>query len=148
MELEETSGPSRIFLASLGVVALLLVSLVAVVLVFRLQPEIAPTCSGSCSVIAGTVVTMPAGVGKNNLLNFAPDTIIVYLGVNNTVTWQNLDTDKHTVTAVNGNFSSGIIEPGKTWNYTFTTLGDFPYFCQIHSWMKGTVIVKQLPPGE
>jgi len=91
---------------------------------------------------------MPAGVGGNNLLNFAPDTIVVYIGINNTVTWQNLDTADHTVTAVNGNFSSGIISPGMIWNYTFTTPGDYPYYCQFHNWMKGTVIVKQLPAGE
>jgi len=148
MEVEEPPRPSRLFLVSLGVIAILLVSLVATVLVFRLQPQIASTCTGSCAVLAGTVVTMPSGVGSNTLLNFAPDTITVYININNTVIWQNLDKVAHTVTAVDNSFNSGLIEPGKTWNYTFTTPGNYSYYCEIHpAWMRGEVIVKQLAPG-
>jgi len=91
---------------------------------------------------------MPSGVGDNEQLNFAPDTITVYININNTVTWQNLDKANHTVTAVDGSFSSGIIKPGETWNYTFTSPGNYSYFCEIHpAWMKGKVIVKALAPG-
>ncbi len=147
MEIEEPPRPSRIFLVSLGVISILLVGLVASELVFRLQPGIGSTCTGSCTVLVGTVVTMPSGVGSNPQLSFAPDSITVVIGINNTVTWENLDSTQHTVTAVDGSFNSGSIAPGATWNYTFTSPGTFSYYCQFHNWMKGTVVVKQLAPG-
>jgi len=147
MEVEGRPKPSKMFLASLGIVAILLVSLVATVLVFRLQASIAPTCVGSCMVVAGVDVTMPAGVGSSSALNFSPSTITVYIGLNNTVIWQNLDSATHTVTGLNSSLSSGNIEPGKIFNYTFTAAGTYTYHCIYHGWMMGKVIVKQLPPG-
>jgi Copper binding proteins, plastocyanin/azurin family len=45
-------------------------------------------------------------------------------------------------------FDSGLTPPnaltttGKTFQHTFTTAGTFPYFCQVHPGMAGTVIVK------
>jgi len=147
MEIEEQPKPSRIFLVSLGIISIVLVGLVASELVFRLQPGLGSVCTGNCSIPVGTVVTMPSGVGGNQQLNFAPDTITVVIGINNTVTWKNLDTSPHTVTAVGGAFNSGSIAIGGTWNYTFSTPGTYSYYCQFHNWMKGTVVVKQLAPG-
>ncbi len=147
MEVEGPPKASRAVLLSLGIGMILLVALVASVLVLRLQPGIGSTCTGSCTVIAGTVVTMPSGVGENSQLNFSPDKITVVIGVNNTVTFQNLDSANHTVTSLTNIFNSGIIEPGKTWNYTFTTAGNYTYHCLIHPWMQGEVVVKQNAPG-
>ncbi|MDG6991208.1 MAG: copper oxidase, partial [Nitrososphaerota archaeon] len=48
----------------------------------------------------------------------------------------------HTVTSVNGTFSSGNIAPGQIWTYTFTKPGTYEYFCTYHLWMGGEVIVK------
>ncbi|MHB8603097.1 MAG: cupredoxin domain-containing protein [Nitrosotalea sp.] len=58
-----------------------------------------------------------------------------------TVTWTNNDSIVHTVTDVNGSFDSGLIQPDATWQYTFNTKGTINYFCTIHPWMKGEVIV-------
>jgi len=96
----------------------------------------------AASVPSGVIVTLPAGVGSSNSLNYSPASITVVIGVNNTVTWVNKDQAIHTVTATDNSFSSGNILPGATFTYTFTTPGTFTYSCIYHSWMRGTVVVK------
>jgi plastocyanin len=73
---------------------------------------------------------------------FSPPTIVVVIGVNNTITWTNSDPAIHTVTATDHSFDSGNISPSNTYTRTFTTPGTFSYFCTIHTYMKGTIVVK------
>jgi hypothetical protein len=73
---------------------------------------------------------------------FIPSTIVVVLGVNNTVVWTNTDTVQHTVTSDDGKFDSGLFGQGQSWNYTFTKPGTYPYHCIPHPFMRGTVIVQ------
>lgn len=72
-------------------------------------------------------------------LSFNPKTIAVQTGT--TVTWSNSDTLTHTVTASNGAFDSGRLDPGKNFGYTFNSPGTYDYACTIHPTMKGQVIV-------
>lgn len=64
-----------------------------------------------------------------------------------TVVWENADTAAHTVTSgipdsgSNGLFDSGLIGPGKSFQYQFTEGGDYEYFCVVHPWMTGVVTV-------
>ena len=96
-----------------------------------------------------TAATGAVGVSINpgSALNttstyFSPSTITVVIGVNNTVVWTNNDNVEHTVTATDNSFDSGLIEPGQSFSYTFTAPGTYNYYCTIHPWMRGTVIVK------
>ena len=90
-----------------------------------------------------TVVSIPAGASTLNFPNgFQPATITVVVGVNNTVGWQNLDSAVHSAHSDQGLFFSGDIPPGYTNYYTFTKIANYPYHCNQHSWMAGTVIVK------
>lgn len=63
--------------------------------------------------------------------------------VGTTIEWTNNDPMPHTVTAVNGTFNSGLINPGKTYRRTFTRPGTFDFFCTPHPFMKGTVLVRE-----
>ena len=72
---------------------------------------------------------------------YDPDNITVVIGVNNTVIWTNNDNEPHTVTATNGNFDSGNMNPGGTFTYTFRTPGSYIYTCTYHPWMRGYVTV-------
>lgn len=90
----------------------------------------------------GVIVTIPAGVGSSNSLNYAPASITVVIGVNNTVTWVNRDQSIHTVTATDKSFDSGNILTGGSFTFKFDTPGTYTYACIYHSWMKGTVVVK------
>lgn len=59
-----------------------------------------------------------------------------------TVEWSNKDPLPHTVTAANGSFNSGLIQPGKTFRHTFTREGTYNVYCMPHPFMKGTIVVK------
>lgn len=72
---------------------------------------------------------------------YSPPTITVVIGKNNTVTWVNNDIAPHTVTADDGSFNSGNMNPGDTWTHVFTTPGTYTYHCIYHPWMHGTIIV-------
>jgi plastocyanin len=90
----------------------------------------------------GAQVSILPNAGTNETSpGYSPDTIHVVIGVNNTVTWTNNDQVTHTVTAIDGSFDSGLMQPGQIFVHTFTAPGNYTYHCQIHPWMNGTVIV-------
>lgn len=66
---------------------------------------------------------------------------VIEVKVGDTVTWTNDDTTAHTVTAEDGSFDSGLMNPGGSWSHTFTEAGEFEYFCTPHPWMRARVIV-------
>ncbi len=73
---------------------------------------------------------------------------VVEIGVGGTVTWTNDDTAAHTVTSgtaadgPDGTFDSSIVMAGKTFEHTFDEAGEYDYFCIVHPWMTGKVIVE------
>jgi plastocyanin len=71
---------------------------------------------------------------------FHPPTLEVATGT--TVTWTNDDPAPHTVSAREGAFGSGQLEPGDTFDATIDQPGTFEYLCQIHPQMTGTVVVR------
>jgi plastocyanin len=70
---------------------------------------------------------------------YGPDPVTVQVG--GKVIWQNEDTAPHTATADDGSFDTGTLERGKIKSETFKQAGTFPYFCEIHPTMHGTVEV-------
>ena len=81
---------------------------------------------------------------------FVPSTVTIDVG--GTVTWRNTDlTFGHTVASgvlidggPDGKFSSGVIQPFFSFSYTFEEAGEYPYFCLVHPWMEGLVIVQEV----
>ena len=63
------------------------------------------------------------------------------------VRWENADTAAHTVTSGpvkeghDGLFDSGLFPPGQAFQYQFTEVGTYEYFCLVHPWMTGVVTV-------
>jgi plastocyanin len=73
-------------------------------------------------------------------MKFDPASITVAAG--DTVQWTNKMPMAHTVTPDGGEFpSSGHIASNKTFSQLFDTAGTVAYHCEIHPFMKGTVIV-------
>jgi plastocyanin len=70
---------------------------------------------------------------------FTPGSLTVHVG--DTVTWTNNGPSQHTATANNGSFNTGLLHKGASGSHTFTTAGTFTYFCQVHPFMKGTIVV-------
>ena len=80
--------------------------------------------------------------------HFDPEVERAILNLNNRIIWRNEDNMTHTVTSdakysnpYSGKFDSGFIEPGHSYEYTFTRDGKYPYHCEIHPFMRGTVII-------
>lgn len=75
---------------------------------------------------------------------FSPSTLTVRAG--QMVEFSNRDDDAHTVTAVDGSFDSKGLDTNGTWRHTFAHPGTYAYFCELHPFMKGTIVVKAVVP--
>ena len=84
----------------------------------------------------GTVVRIVDDAESNS---YSPNPIEVKVG--QTITWVNDDSTIHTVTSNDGTFDSDILQRGETFNHTFDRQGAYPYFCNLHAAMVGTVSV-------
>ncbi len=101
----------------------------------------------ACSSSAGTTPTItdpPQGGDGTEIIidnfEFTPNLLDVKVG--DTVTWVNQQDVAHTSTSnVEGGWSSGLIEPGESFSFTFTEAGQFPYICTIHPSMIGAINV-------
>jgi len=100
------------------------------------------TGSNTTSANAVHVSIIPGSGANESNPGYSPSTITVVIGVNNTVSWTNNDSVPHTVTADDGRFSSGNMNPGDSFAWTFTAPGTYAYHCSYHPWMKATVVVK------
>ncbi|HVX02692.1 MAG TPA: hypothetical protein VHA09_06025, partial [Nitrososphaera sp.] len=59
----------------------------------------------------------------------------------NRITWENHDFIPHTATASDGSFDSGPIGIGKSFSTISTEKGIVPYYCKIHPWMQGIIVL-------
>lgn len=75
-----------------------------------------------------------------------PKTIMVILGVNNTVTWTNNDDTAHSVSPDHESEyfqgSNGVLKPGESHTFTFTKRGLYNYHGVPGPWLTGSVIVR------
>ena len=65
----------------------------------------------------------------------------ITLRVGDTVRWTNQDAAAHTATANSGQFNSGNLARGTSYQFTFTQAGTYSYFCARHAEMTGTIRV-------
>ena len=84
----------------------------------------------------GTIARIVDDAGSNS---YTPNPIEVNVG--QTTTWINDDSVIHTVTSTDGIFDSDILQRGQTFSYTFDRVGEYPYYCNVHPDMVGTVSV-------
>lgn len=76
----------------------------------------------------------------------------IHILIGDSVSWENADTAAHTITSgispvlegdgFDGNFDSGLFGPGSSFKQTFSEVGTIPYFCLVHPWMTGIVVVE------
>lgn len=66
---------------------------------------------------------------------------LVEIGVGEYVTWSNAGLDAHDVTTDDQLLASGPLLPGEGFSFYFELPGEFSYFCSLHPWMLGKVIV-------
>ena len=117
------------------------------------NPATTTTPAGTSNATAGppgAPLTILAGASVQGSPNFDPDTITVKKGDKITVT--NKDTLPHTVTSGTGptdpnnakQFDTSIIEAGATADIETTSLtaGSYPFFCSVHPYMTGKLVVQ------
>jgi len=100
------------------------------------------------NTLADNNVTIVAGSSSPKNENyFVPP--ILHTSKGAIVTWTNEDSALHTVVSrahAAGSsfpeFDSEYIGPNDTFKYTFSTAGTFDYYCVLHPFMKGKVIVR------
>jgi plastocyanin len=98
---------------------------------------------------AQVVMSLGSGSGQDCVAAkncFNPSTVNISPG--DTVTWANNDKVGHTATSgkpsdnVTGTvWDSSLIKAGGTYSFTFQNAGDYKYFCMVHPWMTGEVMV-------
>ena len=70
---------------------------------------------------------------------FEPAQLTVKVG--QTVTWTNRDDIPHTVVCA-GKFRSKTMDTDGTYSFTFTSAGEYKYFCSLHPHMTGVIKVE------
>ena len=76
---------------------------------------------------------------------YLPHTVTINVG--DTVLWENPDPVAHTVTSItdgapDGMFESGLFLTDTTFEVNFDEPGTYDYFCIVHPWMVGAIIVE------
>ena len=94
-------------------------------------------------VIMPTKVSRPGCEETNRC--YVPSSITI--NPDKQVTWVNEDSAFHSVTsgfydAPTNLFDSGYLDPFESFTVTFEESGTYDYFCTLHPWMNGQVIVE------
>ena len=100
------------------------------------------TTTAPRSTTTGPTTTVPGQVDIVEY-DFTPGTITVKVGER--VTWLNRDSVDHWVISAPGTpqpFDLGRQGSAASASHTFDTKGTYPYFCNLHNYMKGEVIVQ------
>ena len=102
------------------------------------------------SQVSAEIVSIPEGSGAPGCEEtdecYIPATLNISAGT--TVIWENNDAAAHLATSgtpdggPDGIFDSGMIMGGATYEYEFSETGEFVYYCLVHPWMVGTVVVE------
>ena len=99
-------------------------------------------------VVKGDVI-MPTKVSRPGCevqdICYIPSSIVIEKGKQ--VTWVNQDSAFHSVTSgfydePTELFDSGHLDPFESFSLTFDESGTYDYFCTLHPWMQGQVIVE------
>ncbi len=100
-----------------------------------------PGASGADPAPAGPSQDVPTNTIVIKNFVFVPAAITVAPGT--VVMVDNQDTAPHTVTAEDQGFDTGNLDGNQRGSVTAPDQpGEYPYICDIHQYMKGTLIVK------
>ncbi|HEY1655260.1 MAG TPA: cupredoxin family copper-binding protein [Candidatus Tumulicola sp.] len=83
-----------------------------------------------------------AAIPTIHVKGFAYVPAVLTVSAGTTVRFVNDDSEAHTVTADDKSFDSAGLDTGDTWTCRFAAAGKFSYFCQLHPYMRGTIVVR------
>jgi plastocyanin len=117
---------------------------VSTLLVVFAVPLIAVLAVVATRVLAGPSEVSAAAPGANAVViknfAFAPDTVTVAKGTAIRVT--NEDGATHTFSAKDGSFTTGDLGGGTHKTVKVEQAGTFDFYCKIHTYMTGTLVVR------
>ena len=88
----------------------------------------------------GSTLVVMIITNSDGSYSFSPAKLTINVGT--TVIWKDVSSAPHTVTSDDGTtFDSGTVPVGGSFHFTFKTSGSFSYHCNIHPYMKATIIV-------
>ena len=93
----------------------------------------------ACALAPLAAKTGDSAVEIDNFV-FGPERLVVKAGT--TVTWTNRDDIPHTVASKERLFKSKAMDTDDSYSFTFTTPGEFAYFCSLHPHMTGIIVVQ------
>jgi plastocyanin len=100
-------------------------------------PTTAPTPTPTPTPVVANVKMVEKVPGH---YSFDPPMLMVKVGTQ--VVWTNASDAPHTVTSDTGVFNSpNKLKQNDTFMFTFTTAGTFAYHCNVHPYMKATIVV-------
>jgi plastocyanin len=130
---------NRTLLTAVAAVALAAVVVAAFVLAMQGGGSSSkPSVRGATSLTPVVFTGQEASV-KVIDTDYSPKAIRVPVGA--TVTWDFTGSLPHTVTDESKSFDSGTKQQGESFVHTFSSAGEFDYYCIIHHVMAGRVIV-------
>lgn len=117
-------------------------------IVFLTQNTVIQDVDDQKTVLKGDII-MPTKVSRPGCEKtdscYIPSKIVIKQG--NSVTWVNEDVAFHSVTSgyydePSEIFDSSYLDPEESFTFVFENIGIYDYFCTLHPWMKGQVIVE------
>ncbi len=99
---------------------------------------------GAAGGTAGPAAATAATINIDNFA-FAPPDLTIAAGT--TVTWKNEDGEVHRVQDDHKRFSSSALDTDDSFSHTFAAPGVYHYFCSIHPYMVGKIVVKPARPS-
>ena len=120
-----------------------IVVLVTIVLLFSNNSIEDPEPFVKGDVIMPTKVSRPGCEETDRC--YVPSLVVIEKGKQ--VTWVNEDSAFHSITSgfydePTDLFDSGHLDPFESYTLTFDETGTYDYFCTLHPWMQGQVIVE------
>jgi plastocyanin len=112
-------------------------------------PAAATATPAAATATPATATATPAAIicdasgegGSVAIVNFSYDPSTATVAANGFITWTNNDDTSHTVTFDGGPNCGNVSGGGGTETVQFTVAGSYPYHCNIHPDMTGTVEV-------
>ncbi len=124
--------------------AVTVIGFIGMFLITSTEENIQDTRSSYENLVSITVSSSRPGCEKTNTC-YVPPEVVIYQG--DTVTWINDDSAFHTVTSGfydnhDGLFDSGQLDPAQIFSHKFDEDGFYDYYCRLHPWMDGQIIVR------
>jgi predicted secreted protein with PEFG-CTERM motif len=128
----------------------LLMTFFVTTIMLSMVPIFADQATASVDVVKGSSV--PGCEATNEC--YIPYEVTIDVG--GEITWSNVDTAAHTVTSgsaadgPDGLFDSSLFMAGATYSVKFDDYapGNYNYFCMVHPWMEGIVVVQEAAAEE